>query len=396
MTKRLLFISNGHGEDLNASLVLQAVMTKDPTVEVAALPIVGEGNAYRRLGVPLLAPTQTMPSGGIFYTSKVALARDLISGLPLLTWQQILAARAAGKAIDLVMAVGDIVAAGFARLTGCPYCAFIVSTSSYYEGTLRLPWLMDRWLQSPRCLKIFTRDAYTAQDLQHRGVSKALFAGYPIMDTLTPTGKDLALQPDVPMVALLPGSRLPEARHNLVLQLRLCQEILHQRPMQFRTALIPSFSEQEVHIAAQQAGWIYQGDGVLTIAGNPAIRCYWDAFPDILHQCNLAIGMAGTAVEQAVGLGKPVIQIPGHGPQFTYRFAEAQMRLLGASVQTIGNRPATPEILQQAAQAVIRTLGDTDYLQTCWHNGQERVGVAGGSHQLAQELLLALAQHKVH
>ena len=42
--------------------------------------------------------------------------------------------------------------------------------------------------------------------------------------------------------------------------------------------------------------------------------------------------MAGTAAEQAIGLGKPVIQIEGKGPQFTKSFAEAQRRLLGKYV----------------------------------------------------------------
>ena len=42
--------------------------------------------------------------------------------------------------------------------------------------------------------------------------------------------------------------------------------------------------------------------------------------------------MAGTAAEQAIGLAKPVIQLPGRGPQFTSSFAEAQRRLLGKTV----------------------------------------------------------------
>jgi len=42
--------------------------------------------------------------------------------------------------------------------------------------------------------------------------------------------------------------------------------------------------------------------------------------------------MAGTAAEQAIGLGIPVIQIEGKGPQFTKTFAEAQRRLLGKYV----------------------------------------------------------------
>jgi len=42
--------------------------------------------------------------------------------------------------------------------------------------------------------------------------------------------------------------------------------------------------------------------------------------------------MAGTAAEQAVGMAKPVLQLPGQGPQFTAGFAEAQRRLLGPTV----------------------------------------------------------------
>jgi uncharacterized protein (TIGR03492 family) len=89
--------------------------------------------------------------------------------------------------------------------------------------------------------------------------------------------------------------------------------------------------------------------------------------------------MAGTAIEQAVGLGKPVVQIPSKGPQFTYHFAEAQMRLLGSSVQTIGNKPATQETIAAAAKRVKQILGDRAYLQTCQQNGLERVGLPGGS-----------------
>ena len=72
--------------------------------------------------------------------------------------------------------------------------------------------------------------------------------------------------------------------------------------------------------------------------------------------------MTGTAVEQAVGLGKPIIAVPGNGPAFTYRFAEAQNRLLGDSVQVIGTQPANSHMIEEAALAVDRTLQDNKYL----------------------------------
>jgi uncharacterized protein (TIGR03492 family) len=100
--------------------------------------------------------------------------------------------------------------------------------------------------------------------------------------------------------------------------------------------------------------------------------------------------MAGTAVEQAVGLGKPVIQIPGPGPQFTYLFAEAQMRLLGDSVVTGGTRPATHKTLTQAAIKIDEILDNPHYLKHCQENGRERVGEPGGSDAIAHKILDAL------
>jgi uncharacterized protein (TIGR03492 family) len=102
--------------------------------------------------------------------------------------------------------------------------------------------------------------------------------------------------------------------------------------------------------------------------------------------------MAGLAVDLAVAIGKPIIQIPGEGPQFTYQFAEAQTRLLGISAQTIGTKPATPEILKQAAKRVVETLQDSDYLAKCKENGPERFGAPGASERIARFLLTSLGE----
>lgn len=404
MGKRVLFLSNGHGEDLNSSLILQALQQQQPTVELAALPIVGEGRAYQRLGVPIIGPTETLPSGGFNYinfgrllnpanwtrdSNPLNLVRDLLSGLVALTWGQVQAVRRYSRNCDLLMATGDVVPILFARITGRPFMAFLVSTSSYYEGRIKLPLLAWWGLRSPHCRHVFTRDAYTAQDLQRRGLSKASFAGYPVMDVLTPTGKDLQLRVDQPVVALLPGSRLPEALHNLALQLQLCSAIAEHHPCQFVAALVPSITVDQLRAIAVNHGWIITPTnattGLLT-KGSLQVSYHQDAFSDILHQCDLALGMAGTAVEQAVGLGKPVVQIIGPGPQFTYPFAEAQMRLLGPSVMTVGQRPATPELLTQAAAKVMSVLADSDYRQQCVTNGRERLGDPGGSERIASHL----------
>lgn len=382
--KHILFLSNGHGEDLNGSLIAQALKSLNEKTMVHAFPIVGEGKSYQNKEIKIVSPVLPMPSGGIFYLNFINLIKDIFSGLITLTLRQIITILKIKNNYDFLVAVGDIVPLFFAYLTGKKYASFIVSTSSYYEGKLKLPFLTKLLLRSSRCQVVFTRDEYTAEDLQNQGLTKAKFVGYPIMDTLKATNIDLELPPDTPMIALLPGSRLPEALRNLALQLQVCETLAHISPQswQFRGALVPSITEADLQ---NIEGWDYQS-GVLTKNG-VSVKVYHQAFADILLQCNLVLGMAGTAVEQAVGVGKPVIQIPGKGPQFTYRFAEAQMRLLGDNVKTIDDTDNQNLLCEKTAQTIIEVLKDKNYLEKCIINGEKRVGKMGGSINIAQEII---------
>ncbi|MGB5594309.1 MAG: lipid-A-disaccharide synthase-related protein, partial [Crocosphaera sp.] len=269
-----------------------------------------------------------------------------------------------------------------------------------YEGTLKVGPFIGTFLRSPRCLTVFTRDPYTAKDLRKQGIGKAQFGGIPSLDKLTPTGKDLQLKADVPMIALLPGSRLPEAIRNFKLQLNLILEIIKvisPEKVQFRAALVPKVMQEITEIANSQ-GWQYEDNKLTheTQQGTVEIFCYADAFNDILHNCTLMLGMAGLAVDQGIALGKPVIQVPGEGPQFTYEFAEAQTRLIGSCAQTIGKGPATPETLREAAQCVAKTLADKDYLADCIDKGQARFGPPGASVRIANFLLSYLGVNEEH
>ncbi len=393
ITKKVLFLSNGHGEDLNAIQIVKALRQQQPQVEIGAMPIVGYGNAYRNLDINIIGPTEALPSGGFVYNDRFKLLEDIRSGLFTLLWRQIQATRTYGRDCEAIFAIGDVVVLLGAYLTGKPYMAFIVSSSAYYENRMQFPKLTDWLLKSDRCQQIFTRDRYTTQMLNKQGYTKAIFVGFPAMDALEITGKDLQLSPDLPLVALLPGSRLPEAGTNLqlLLDLAIATTPLFPNGIQFRAAVTPNLCLPDetgtipLQQVAEQRGWVYQPTGDLTHSQHQIkLRCIDDAFGDILHQCDLVAGMAGTAIEQAVGLGKPIIQIPGAGPQFTYTFAEAQMRLLGSSIQTIGTKPATAETIIQAAQAIGRTLGDKEYLQQCQENGLERIGSKGGGDAMAR------------
>lgn len=398
---RILLISNGHGEDLNGGLIADQLLALRPDLELQALPIVGDGQAYRRRGIPLLHQGAPLPSGGMVYQG-LNLWRDLAAGLVQQTLRQFWAAWRRGREADLVLCIGDHVPMAFAWLTGRPAVVFLVSTSSHYEGRLRLPGFSRRFCRRPAVRAVLTRDVFTARDLQGQGLVRARFCGYPIMDlapaTASPAagsqGVDpLAISPGSTPIALLPGSRFPECLHNLVLLSRLCAVLVRQDPERrwcFHAAVLRGTEGKELAALAAAVGWTLEPGRLASADGRVQVILRSDAFAPILRSSALVLGMAGTAVEQAVGLGKPVVQIPGRGPQFSYAFAEAQMRLLGPAVFTVGQGPAGPAELEQAATLIRQLLADPELPARCAAIGLERVGPAGGSRGIAEAVLEAL------
>ncbi|TVP70359.1 MAG: hypothetical protein EA342_01580, partial [Leptolyngbya sp. LCM1.Bin17] len=63
----LLCVSNGHGEDSIAVRLLKQLRRLPGAPPLAALPIVGEGGAFQKAGIPIVGPTQTLPSGAFIY-----------------------------------------------------------------------------------------------------------------------------------------------------------------------------------------------------------------------------------------------------------------------------------------------------------------------------------------
>ena len=402
MSKRILFISNGHGEDNHSSFIIRKLREMLPSVDIAAMPVVGEGNAYRRLGVPIIGPTKIMPSGGFTYVDRWLLFKDIQAGLLTMLWKQLMAVRRYAPTCDLVFTTGDVVGQAFSYFCKNRYISFISPMSALYEGELKPDPFLRFFLTRERCLTVITRDPPTAVSLQKQGLSKAMYGGIPSLDYLVPTGKDIQQNPDIPAIALLPGSRLPEAIRNFKLQLQLVEDVFNlQSPetIQFYAALVPGVMSCLPDIA-HAMGWHLDNErGVLTLPSSrdnqrprAIVRCYSDAFNDIVCGCTLVVGMAGLAVDQAVAIGKPVIQIAGEGPQFTYAFAEAQDRLLGLSAQTIGTEAATPEILKKAARRLVETVQDKQYLDACVVNGRERLGTPGASERIATTILEALGE----
>ena len=427
---QLLILSNGHGEDIIAVRIIQALQTLSSPPDIFVLPIVGEGHAYQKINVPIIGKVQNMPSGGFLYMDSKELMRDVSGGLIQLTWNQIKSVRrwvrlqtSLGNQ-NAILAVGDIVPLLFAAISGANYAFVGTAKSEYYvrdeagllprksksakwenfSGSIYHPW--ERWLMSrSRCQAVFPRDSLTTKILKKWSIP-AVDAGNPMMDGLNTNfssrGFDRSnaehkeqIRPLI--VTLLPGSRGTEAYNNWEMIMVSVSALVAslQQPdslfsgtgtMIFLGAIAPGLDcgilSQSLHIQ----GWrlcdqsplqIPDPDSLTFKQKNAYLILTQAAYNECLQLGDLAIAMAGTATEQFIGLGKPAIAIPGGGPQYNAAFAEAQSRLLGISL-TLVNQPS------QVLPAIQSLLKNPDLLHDIAKNGLQRMGSGGAAQKIAE------------
>ncbi len=376
---RILCLSNGHGEDQVACQVALQIQAQD--VSMIALPIVGEGRAYRSVGIPILNVTQTMPSGGFVYADVRQLWRDIQGGLLALTGRQLQAIRHQRAQVDLVLAVGDIVVLLMAWWSGAPYCFVGTAKSDYYwrdehgpYRRYRIPWLQpcsdylpwERWLmRRPRCQGVYPRDSLTTKALQTLGIP-AFDLGNPMMDGLEAANAPLPPDPEQPTLLLLPGSRPPEAYENWQRMMQVVQRL--PQSLRVYAAISATLDAEQLMDAIPELHRIQLIQG---------------QFGSCAHQADVVLATTGTATEQCVGLGKPVVSLPGDGPQFTPAFAEAQTRLLGSSVQV-----ASVDTAATLIQHLIEQLDqDPIFKHTLIEHGRRRMGIPGAATRIAQHIV---------
>jgi uncharacterized protein (TIGR03492 family) len=257
-----------------------------------------------------------------------------------------------------------------------------------------LPW--ECWLMSrDRCQAVFPRDGLTTEILQQRAIL-AYDLGNPMMDDLTTKSKPR--KADELAVLLLPGSRMPEAIRNwqqILIGVWSVIKTLSQVQLNFKAAIAPALDLKSFTISAVTQGWrvTSRGEKTVMLTQNKSILTKSEEAPsfyggvsltltqehnrEFFKQADVAIAMAGTATEQFVGLGKPVVIFPGEGPQFTYNFAEAQARLLGCAILLVEN-PG------HSGKAIARVIDDEPLLKQIIFNGKRRMGEAGAAKRIAE------------
>jgi len=299
--KKILFLSNGNGEDSIAG----AIIAKLPgDVSVEAYPLIGFGNSYKNI-CPIVGPRLHIPSEG--HRQAGSIAKDIKGGMLTGTFKTIKFLRSIKGSYDKIIAVGDSVTPILSVLAGIKIDIYLdVYKNSYahkYPG-------IERWAIKKTCNKVYCRDEKLAASLRQAGVN-AISKGNIMLD-LVPFGQyDIEpLRKNKFAITLLPGSRKTAAQ-NFKLQTdairKLPKKLYPDIFVAVANGVLPDelakVTSMKYHQAKTEAksniGYLSDNKLVLHLSKNIA--------GNLIEEADLILSQAGTLTIQALGMGKPVI-----------------------------------------------------------------------------------------
>lgn len=352
---KILFITNGHGEDTIAARIMREL----PGEDISAFPVVGSGDAFSGIPVKVLGPRRKMPSGGFIYQSLQNMIKDFSSGLLSTVISEIKELRSFRGKFDLVVSVGDIVPIVGAMFTRTKFVFVGCAKSDYYSYSYT-PW--EKLLLRKYCALSLPRDKKTADDLASQGI-KAEYVGNPMMDCFEIKGFDFGLPEGSTVVGVLPGTR-DDAHLNMEDICLVAEELTSSagkrgRKTVFLVAAAPSTDTSSFECLDN-------------------MQIHKSNFGDIINRSDIVIGLSGTGNEQAAGLGKPVVSFPGRGVQYTPSFAKRQKELLGEALFITKRQP------QAASADILKILDDKRLMEIMSRAGRERMGGPGAAKKIAE------------
>ena len=398
-------MSNGHGEDAIACKVFDRLCACGLAREtVDAWPVVGEGRQYRTRGIACVGVSNLLPSDGFATLSAARMWRDLRAGWIRVHVEQIRAAARLRGRYTMALAVGDVVPMALAAIARVPFIFVGCAKSVFYGRRYGYTGLEVRLLRRYAAVA-FPRDEPTTAWLRARRV-RARYVGNPMMDDLEPTGALEGVPDHHRVIGALPGSR-GDMTANTIAIARVAAEL---------GGLLPDPSSVHVLCAAADGieeqvlrAWVASRDGngwrpievacgdtgraegcVLKLVHRSGLQfqVLTGRFADVLHRSTVVIGLAGTANEQAIGLGRPVITFPTRGA-FDGAYLRMKTRFLGDSTLAVSPDPGT------VARAVRDLLANPEQQAHMAEAGRRRMGGLGGSEAIAATVVAELAARHI-
>lgn len=382
---RVLFVSNGHGEEAIAAQIAAQVRALS-TIECDHLALVGEfghPSIMRDVG-----PRRPMPSGGLIAMGNVRnIVRDLRAGLIAHTVAQWRFLGHAGGEYAAAIAVGDVFALLMALRARASKTVFVGTAKSVYVAPYGR--LEERALA--RADAVFVRDEATASRLQSHGI--AARAGNAIADIAfvgVPYG-DAPGASFSPLLTLFPGSR-ESAYADANFLCRIVRAIAQDAPkLGAVLSIAPGLDADRFAANFEGDGWraarsnderkpfsLYAGDREL-------VRAWRGEIGAALANATLVLGQAGTANEAAAAAGVPVVAFLHRGERRHAWYRKRQEGLLGDALIVCGGNE------NDAVQSVRALLADPARLARMGRIGRERMGPPGAAIAIAREVVAVCA-----
>jgi len=350
--KRVLFVTNGHGEVAIAARIAADVhRLGDVATEHVALV----GAEFAEGGLVRVGPRRIMPSGGLVAMGNLgAFARDVFAGFVPFWFAGVRYLRGAHGRYDGVVAVGDVY---------CLWMALLARTPTIFVGTAKstyvAPYGRGECRIMRRAKRVFVRDAATQRMVQGCGVH-AEAPGNVITD-LAQSDECFAWTGDVRIV-VLPGSRA-SAYANAASIGGALREVRRQRTIDVAISVAPGIDAMPL----------------LGALGVPA-RPWSGELGALFREATLALGLAGTANEAAAAAGVPVVALEDSTQREDW-YRMRQRKLLDGALAIVSAEPSG------AAREIIELMDDPQRRAKMASIGRERMGKPGGAAAIARAIL---------
>jgi uncharacterized protein (TIGR03492 family) len=379
--KRVLFVSNGHGEAAIADRIAEELHAIAPEATLDHLALVGEpiSDSLQEVG-----PRRTMPSGGLIAMGNVRnLMQDLRAGLLPLVAAQRTFLRSVRGSYDVAVAVGDVYALAM-TLRARARTVFVGTAKSV--SVARYGALEERVLR--RAQACFVRDEATAQALREHGLSVEPSANV-IVDLFAPADDpavEAAVAGFATTLALFPGSRAG-AYDDAGFLLEVLREIAGARlGVGAVLSIARGLDVQRFAAGAQGAGWQIRREShdcipfVLSLNGRTVVRAWTGSPASLLRDATLVLGQAGTANEGAAAAGVPVVAFARDRATNERWYRRRQRGLLGDALAVLAGNAV------DAARGVCDILDDSARLRQMSETGRARMGAGGGARRIAMRI----------
>lgn len=258
----------------------------------------------------------------------------------------------------------NMMMARIARKMGIPAVNYF-SPSAWIWGRWRAGWMARN--------RAAIASVFPMEDELYREVGAEVhFVGHPLVDLVKPgstreeTISRLELDPEKPIIGLLPGSRNQEIETLLPEMLKAAEAIQKERP-EYQFVLPLASGIEKAKVAGMASNY------------NLIIKLVENLTYDVMNIADLLITASGTATLEAALLGTPMVIVYKISPT-TYRLAKklVQTDYIGMP-NIIGEREIVPELIQERANwkeiyDKVLYLLDKPYLLKNMKRDLEKVG----------------------